>query len=96
MYQTERALKMISELDEFFRHHDEEWKQINGYPNYQISNRARVKNINTNRMLKQSVNNHGYYFVNLKLNKSNTLKKYIDLLEWHLSTTQIIRNALTT
>ena len=41
---------------------NEEWRSIDGYINYQVSNIGRVRNANTGRMLKQSLNNNGYYY----------------------------------
>jgi hypothetical protein len=38
----------------------EEYKNIKGYENYQISNFGNVKNIKTNRILKQSLTTTGY------------------------------------
>ena len=44
---------------------NEIWKDIKGYPNYQISNLGRVWNIKTQRMLKPSQMSNGYYQINL-------------------------------
>jgi hypothetical protein len=43
----------------------EEWKFINGYENYKISDHGNVKNIITNKMLKPRINNRGYNNVDL-------------------------------
>lgn len=45
----------------------EKWKKIDNYPNYSISNKARVRNDTTNRILKSplSGNSVKYYAVNL-------------------------------
>lgn len=43
----------------------EQWKPIDGFPNYQVSNKGRVKNIKTGRVLKNVIDSHGYYVVNL-------------------------------
>ena len=43
----------------------EEYKKIDGYDNYEISNLGNVRNIDTGRILKPGKNTHGYYFVNL-------------------------------
>ena len=40
--------------------YNEIWRQIDGYENYYVSNFGRVKNINTERILKQSKNKDGY------------------------------------
>ena len=41
------------------------WKDIKGYPNYQISNLGRIWNCRTQRMLKPSVTPKGYCQINL-------------------------------
>lgn len=43
----------------------EEWRPIDGYPNYQVSDRGRVMNLKSGRVLKQAVDNHGYECVAL-------------------------------
>jgi hypothetical protein len=45
------------------------WKQINNYPNYEISNMGNVRNIKTNKLLKLIYNHKSYYRVGLR-NKS--------------------------
>ena len=48
----------------------EEWKVIDGYNNnYSISNKGNVKNNNTDKILKPRLGRHGYYRLNLRLNK---------------------------
>jgi hypothetical protein len=44
---------------------NEEWRSIDGYINYQVSNIGRVRNVKFKecRMLKQCVNNRGYLYV---------------------------------
>lgn len=42
---------------------EEIWKEIAGFPNYAVSNRGRVMNLKTGRVLKPGVNSHGYAFV---------------------------------
>lgn len=45
----------------------EEWRTINDFPNYKISNLGRVKNIKTNRILKPFKNKtSGYYYINIR------------------------------
>lgn len=46
----------------------EEWKEINGFPNYRISNLGNVYNINSNEYIKP-FNNNGYKRVNLYYNR---------------------------
>ena len=43
----------------------ENWKSINGYENYEISDHGNIKNITTHKMLKPRVNNRGYNNVDL-------------------------------
>ena len=43
----------------------ENWRSINLYLNYEISDIGRVKNVKTGRILKPSINTGGYYYVNL-------------------------------
>jgi len=43
----------------------EEWKIIDNYKNYQISNLGNVKNIKTNKLLTPYLHNAGYYKVDL-------------------------------
>jgi hypothetical protein len=45
----------------------EEWKQYQDYDNYLISNKGRIRNVKTNRILKPSVTS-GYYKVRLSKN----------------------------
>jgi len=46
-----------------------EWKVITGYPDYAINSIGQVKSLRFNRILKNSVNNSGYHYVNLMDNK---------------------------
>ena len=41
------------------------WKTIKDFPNYQISDKGEIKNIKTNRILKQSYNQDGYAILQL-------------------------------
>lgn len=43
----------------------EQWRPIDGFPNYQVSNRGRVKNLMSGKVLKNRSNNHGYPYVAL-------------------------------
>ena len=54
---------------------NEEWKLINGYENYSISSYGRVRNDKTGRILRASIDGHGYYKVGLcKDNKKRTMR----------------------
>lgn len=46
----------------------EEFRIIEEFPNYAVSNLGRVKNLSTGRILKQSVDRHGYKFLALSNN----------------------------
>lgn len=45
------------------------WKQIEGNPNYEVSDEGQVRNIETNLILKPRLNKYGYYRVNLYENR---------------------------
>lgn len=47
---------------------EEEWRPIDGFPNYAVSNRGRVMNIKTGKVLKIGVNRCGYEQVGLSMN----------------------------
>jgi len=53
----------------------EEWKSIIDYDNYEISNFGNVRNIKTNQLLTPTINNNGYYRINLW--KNNKYKTYL-------------------
>ena len=53
----------------------ENWKSINEYENYEISDHGNVKNIKTNKMLKSRVNSNGYYCIDLYNNGERTTSK---------------------
>ena len=44
---------------------EEEWKTISGYPNYEVSNLGRIRNISNGRILKTSSDIGGYLHLNL-------------------------------
>lgn len=46
----------------------EEWKDIIGFDNYQISNYGNVRNNSTNRILKQTIDKNGYVRLGLRFN----------------------------
>ena len=50
----------------------EEWRNISGYLNYQVSNIGRVRNTDSGRILKLPTNCDGYYYVGLSLNGKKT------------------------
>ena len=43
----------------------EEWKQIQEYPKYDVSNHGRVRHVERDKILSNSRNKHGYYTVKL-------------------------------
>lgn len=53
----------------------EEWKPIAGFPNYAVSNKGRVMNLKTGKVLKYAINGMGYPFVILC--KANSKPKNI-------------------
>ena len=54
---------------------NENWKAIEGYENYEISDHGNVKNIKSNRMLKLCVDNRGYNRINLYNSGKKTIQK---------------------
>ena len=44
----------------------EQWRSIDFFPNYEVSDMGRIRNRRTDRVLKQSVNPAGFYFVSLR------------------------------
>lgn len=56
------------------------FKDIQGYPNYQISNQGRIWNIKTQRYIKPSIKNNGYYGVNLVAVNGKRKKEYLHRL----------------
>lgn len=57
----------------------EEWKDINGFDNYQISNTGKVRNVKRNKELKPCIGGNGYYVINLRCSLK-TYTKYIHRL----------------
>ena len=56
--------------------HDIIWKDVKGYEGiYEISNYGIIKNIKTNKIKKQSIDNVGYYVVSLCKNNISKLKR---------------------
>ncbi len=47
---------------------NEEWRSINSYINYQVSNVGRVRNSKTGRILKPKLGSNGYFTVGLSKN----------------------------
>lgn len=45
---------------------NEHWEELEDYPGYEVSDRGRVRNARTNRILKQSDNGSGSMIVNLQ------------------------------
>ena len=52
---------------------EEQWKKIEGYDNYKISNKGRVRNTTTRKCLEGSVNNCGYVKIGLTKDKKMRL-----------------------
>lgn len=53
----------------------EEWKEIEGFSNYSVSNQGKIKNIRTGKILKPCINSWGYSTVNLYRDKKSFSKK---------------------
>lgn len=51
------------------------WKTIEGFENYEVSTEGEVRNKNTGRVLKQWLNENGYFQVVLCLNGKKTVKR---------------------
>jgi len=54
---------------------NEEYRVINGFENYSVSNFGNVKNNKTSRVLKPGINSKGLYNVNLCFNQKPINKK---------------------
>ena len=59
---------------------EEEYKSIVDFENYEVSNFGNVRNIKTGRILKPSIDSHGYYKVSLCKDKKQTTKKIHQLV----------------
>ena len=44
----------------------EEWRIISGFPKYEVSNKGRIRNTKTGRIMKASIDNRGYESVCLR------------------------------
>ena len=53
---------------------EEQWKKIEGYENYKISNKGRVRNMTTRKFLEGNINNCGY--VKMGLTKEKKFKQF--------------------
>ena len=47
----------------------ERWRPIEDFKNYEVSSYGRVRNVKTGRILKQNLNEHGYYQIMLYHNR---------------------------
>ena len=56
------------------------WKDIKGYPGYQISNQGRVWSVKTQRYLKGSIDKNGYIQVCLTAKNGKSKKEFIHRL----------------
>lgn len=54
----------------------EKWKTISDYPNYQVSDRGRVKNVNTGKILKPRMHKNGYLSVALYAGSRASQKRF--------------------
>ena len=60
--------------------YNEVWRELADFPNYLFSNQGRIKNRNTNRILKGSNNDHGYLTCRIKNNNGKFITKDIHRL----------------
>ena len=58
----------------------EVWKDIEGFPGYQVSDHGRVRNKTTGTILKPGLGGNGYYTVALYKNKKGRSKYIHELL----------------
>ena len=59
----------------------EQWKQIEGFSNYEISNTGKVRNLTTGYILKGRLSKSGYLQVSIKNDETKTFKnQYIHRL----------------
>jgi hypothetical protein len=72
----------------------EDWKIINGYPDYAISNIGTVKSIRFNRNLKPSSSNNDYLYVNLVSNKKKKTTAIHKLVIEHFGTEKLHPNSV--
>lgn len=59
---------------------NEVWRDIQGYSNYQISNLGRVWSAKSQRLLKPSEKENGYYGINLIADNGKRKKEYVHRL----------------
>ena len=52
----------------------EEFRIIKDFPNYEVSNLGRVRNVKTGKILKQTIANNGYFVVNFRKNNKSYTK----------------------
>ena len=64
----------------------EDWKAINGYPDYAISNNGQVKSLRYNRLLKPSMSSNLYLYINLVIEKRKKTSAIHRLVIEHFGT----------
>ena len=50
----------------------EQWRNVDGYDNYQVSSHGRVRNSKTNRIMTNCINGAGRLHIILSKNKKNS------------------------
>ena len=60
----------------------ENWRTIDGYPNYQVSSCGRVMNVKTSRILKLTADQLGYYMITLCKNGVTKKNWYSSFSNW--------------
>lgn len=53
---------------------EEVWKDIDNFPNYEVSNLGQIRNKKTNRILKPATTKHGYQIVCLRKDNKTTTR----------------------
>ena len=76
------GLALIEKMQKSF----EQWKVIDGYPNYSVSTYGNVRNEDTGKLLKGCLNGDGYYIVgSYKDGKSMTTFELYTPNAWNTS-----------
>jgi len=57
-------------------HMIEKWRMVRGYDNYAISSFGRIRNLNTNRLLKHLHSKRGGYYPFINLSKNGKRERY--------------------
>ena len=74
MEQIMNGLNIIMNIERLLNNpiYNEQWRQVNGYANYYVSNCGRVKNIKTEKILTSHISTTGYICIDLYKNNKRT------------------------